>query len=165
VLGAGTPYFPALDERIELELVETRTFGSRVVYVRYRVSRRPHQPRPEPDKVSEQLQGWLSSDADKTLGSLIDVFGEKGFAICFVLLLGVPALPLPTGGVTHVFEIIAVLLAVQLIAGRKQIWLPKRWIKLEWRPHQQRFINGLMRMIRRIERFLSAPAALPFDIV
>ena len=38
VLGAGTPYFPALDERIELELVETKTFGSRVVYVRYRRS-------------------------------------------------------------------------------------------------------------------------------
>jgi dihydrofolate reductase len=36
VLGGGTPYFPALKERIELELVETRTFGSRVVYVRYR---------------------------------------------------------------------------------------------------------------------------------
>ena len=36
VLGAGTPYFPALDERINLELLETRTFGSRVVYLRYR---------------------------------------------------------------------------------------------------------------------------------
>ncbi len=36
VLGGGTPYFPALDDRINLELVETRTFGSRVVYVRYR---------------------------------------------------------------------------------------------------------------------------------
>lgn len=36
VLGGGTPFFPALDERINLELVETRTFGSRVVYVRYR---------------------------------------------------------------------------------------------------------------------------------
>jgi dihydrofolate reductase len=36
VLGGGTPYFPALDERIDLELVETQTFGSRVVYVRYR---------------------------------------------------------------------------------------------------------------------------------
>jgi dihydrofolate reductase len=35
VLGGGTPYFPALDQRINLELVETRTFGSRVVYVRY----------------------------------------------------------------------------------------------------------------------------------
>jgi dihydrofolate reductase len=36
VLGGGTPYFPTRDKRIELELVETRTFGSRVVYVRYR---------------------------------------------------------------------------------------------------------------------------------
>jgi dihydrofolate reductase len=36
VLGGGTPYFPALEERIDLELLETRTFGSRLVYVRYR---------------------------------------------------------------------------------------------------------------------------------
>jgi dihydrofolate reductase len=36
VLGGGTPYFPAVEERIDLELVETQTFGSRVVYVRYR---------------------------------------------------------------------------------------------------------------------------------
>jgi dihydrofolate reductase len=36
VLGGGTPYFPALDEKINLELVETQTFGSRVVYLRYR---------------------------------------------------------------------------------------------------------------------------------
>jgi dihydrofolate reductase len=35
VVGGGTPFFPSLDERIDLELVETRTFGSRVVYVRY----------------------------------------------------------------------------------------------------------------------------------
>jgi dihydrofolate reductase len=35
VLGGGTPYFSALNERINLELVETRTFGCRVVYVRY----------------------------------------------------------------------------------------------------------------------------------
>jgi dihydrofolate reductase len=36
VLGGGTPYFVDLDERINLELLERRTFGSRVVYVRYR---------------------------------------------------------------------------------------------------------------------------------
>jgi dihydrofolate reductase len=38
VLGGGTPYFPALEERINLELVETKTFGSRVVYLRSRSS-------------------------------------------------------------------------------------------------------------------------------
>jgi dihydrofolate reductase len=36
LLGAGTPYFPTLDDRIDLELVETQTFGSRVVFLRYR---------------------------------------------------------------------------------------------------------------------------------
>jgi dihydrofolate reductase len=36
LLGGGTPYFPTLHERINLELVETHTFGSRVVYLRYR---------------------------------------------------------------------------------------------------------------------------------
>jgi dihydrofolate reductase len=35
VLGGGTPYFPPLADRIGLELVETRTFGSRVVSVHY----------------------------------------------------------------------------------------------------------------------------------
>ena len=36
LLGTGRPYFPALDRRIELQLLETRTFASRVVYLRYR---------------------------------------------------------------------------------------------------------------------------------
>ena len=35
VLGGGTPFFPPLDQRIELELLETRTFASRIVFVRY----------------------------------------------------------------------------------------------------------------------------------
>jgi dihydrofolate reductase len=35
VLGGGTPYFPPLPKRLDLELVETRTF-SQVVYLRYR---------------------------------------------------------------------------------------------------------------------------------
>jgi dihydrofolate reductase len=38
VLGGGTPYFPTLEERINLELVDTKTFGSRVVHVHYRSS-------------------------------------------------------------------------------------------------------------------------------
>jgi dihydrofolate reductase len=37
VLGGGTPYFPLLPNRLDLELVETQTF-SQVVYLRYRRS-------------------------------------------------------------------------------------------------------------------------------
>ena len=35
ILGAGTPFLPPLDDRIALRLLETRTFGSGVVLVRY----------------------------------------------------------------------------------------------------------------------------------
>jgi hypothetical protein len=113
-----------------------------------------NQARPEPEKVSEQLERWLSTDGEKTVGSLIDLFEEKSFALLFVLLLGVSALPLPTGGFTHVFEIIAVLLALELLVGHERIWLPQRWRNLDLvGERQQRFIAGLMRMIRRLERF------------
>ena len=36
IVGGGTPFFPGGLGQIDLELVETRTFGSRVVYLRYR---------------------------------------------------------------------------------------------------------------------------------
>jgi dihydrofolate reductase len=36
IVGGGTPLLPPVTERIDLDLIETRTFGSRVVYERYR---------------------------------------------------------------------------------------------------------------------------------
>ncbi|HEY7793130.1 MAG TPA: dihydrofolate reductase family protein [Gaiellaceae bacterium] len=35
VVGGGTPFLPPVTEDIALELIETRTFGSRVIYERY----------------------------------------------------------------------------------------------------------------------------------
>jgi dihydrofolate reductase len=39
VVGGGTPFLPPVTEDIPLELIETRTFGSRVIYERYRRAR------------------------------------------------------------------------------------------------------------------------------
>ena len=36
VVGGGTPFLPPVPEHVPLELIETTTFGSRVVYERYR---------------------------------------------------------------------------------------------------------------------------------
>ena len=111
-------------------------------------------------RLSDELERWLNGEGEKTLGSLVDAFGEKSFALLFVLLLGVPALPVPTGGATHVFEIIAALIALELIAGRQEVWLPARWRRLELGgERQQRFLASLMRLIRRLERFSRPRAA------
>jgi dihydrofolate reductase len=39
LVGGGIPFFPQRERRVDLELVETRTFSSGVVYLRYRVAR------------------------------------------------------------------------------------------------------------------------------
>jgi dihydrofolate reductase len=39
LVGGGIPFFPRSERRVNLELVETRTFGSGVVHLRHRVAR------------------------------------------------------------------------------------------------------------------------------
>jgi hypothetical protein len=79
-------------------------------------------------------------------------FGEKSFAVMFVVLLGVPALPVPTGGATHVLEAVAMVLALQLLVGRDALWLPRRWRELQLvGDRRQRFIKRLIKMIRWLE--------------
>ena len=105
------------------------------------------------EKVSDQIEQWIGECSDHTVGTLLDLFEEKSFAILFIMLLAVSALPLPTGGATHVFDVIAVLVAAQLVAGRDTISLPERWRKVPLAgSKQQRFLNGLLRVLRFIER-------------
>src|SRR3990167_11396704 len=76
---------------------------------------------------SDELEDWLKSGKPKTLLSLDKFFAEKSFAVLFVILLAIPALPVPTGGLSHVFEAIAILIALQMVVGRRNLWLPNRW--------------------------------------
>src|SRR5919202_4823987 len=39
VVGGGTPFLPPVTEDLPLDLIETRTFGARVIYERYRRAR------------------------------------------------------------------------------------------------------------------------------
>ncbi|MBE7556277.1 MAG: dihydrofolate reductase family protein [Anaerolineales bacterium] len=59
VLGSGTSFFPALDEKINLRLVETHTFGSGVVYLRYQST----------DKGQEQLHHERYGDEQQAASS------------------------------------------------------------------------------------------------
>src|SRR5215470_9893118 len=83
-----------------------------------------------------------------------DVFAEKAFAVTIMLLMFVPALPLPTGGVTHVFEAITVLLAAQMVWGRRTIWLPDRLKRRDLGSTiTQKAIPFILRRVRQVERY------------
>jgi hypothetical protein len=105
-------------------------------------------------KVSDQLERWLQADGPRTIGGLIGSFGSKSFAMVFVVLMALPALPLPTGAVSHVLEIVTMLLALELCIGRDEIWLPERWKKRELKGATgAKLTNGLVSRIHWLERF------------
>jgi hypothetical protein len=59
----------------------------------------------------------------------------------------------------------SILVALQLVAGRDKIWLPERWRKVELGTAggRTRFIRGLMKAIRLIERLSRAQLGFLFD--
>lgn len=87
-----------------------------------------HQEEPP---FSDRLESWLKSDGPKTIGQLGEVFAERSFAVTIMLLMFLPALPLPTGGITHLMEIVVVVLGLQMVIGLKTIWLPDKWKERE----------------------------------
>lgn len=89
-----------------------------------------------------------------SVGGLVAAFSQRSFAVLTFFLLLVSATPLPTGGLTHIFELIAMLLALEMIAGRDHIWLPDRWLKLSVRPIiKSRAFARLIKWISWTERY------------
>jgi hypothetical protein len=111
-----------------------------------------------PEKpFSQELESWLKTSKNKTLAEVSDVFAERSFAIIILVLMAIPATPLPTGGLTHVFEIIAAILALEMIFGRRTIWLPEKWKQRQLgNMLEDKAIPFIVRRIRWFER-LSRP--------
>lgn len=105
-------------------------------------------------RFSDHLEAWLKSNKPKTLQGINDTFAEKGFAVSFLLLMILPALPIPTGGITHIFEIATIILAAQLAIGRKTFWLPGFLgdIKLG-RLATGKIAPAILKLIRKLEKF------------
>jgi hypothetical protein len=106
------------------------------------------------ESFSVQLEAWLSDERPKTIGALTGVINEKSFAVVLLLLAFPAALPLPTGGVTHVLELIALLVAGQMIIGRTDLWLPTRVMRHELGATATgKAIPAMVRRVRWFERF------------
>jgi hypothetical protein len=106
---------------------------------------------------SDDLERWIRGREPKTLLSLISRFREKSFAVVTLILMLIPALPLPTGGVTHIFEIVVALIAIEQMLGFKGIWLPEklgRKVQLE-RVMKGTVVTALLKRVRWLENHSS----------
>ncbi len=103
--------------------------------------------------LSERLQAWLETDGPKTIRGLLDRFGPQAFAMSFVLLAAPSALPIPTGGLTDVLNVIALLIAIQLVIGRDEPWLPARFADRELKSlRSEKTRSRLLGTINRVQK-------------
>lgn len=103
---------------------------------------------------SQKLEYWLNHDDTKTLGELVDVFGEKSFGVFFLITMALPSLPIPTGGLTDfVLLPAAIIAALQMVSGRRTLWMPEKLRKQSIKgPIATKALPFLLRRIKSIEK-------------
>lgn len=87
-----------------------------------------------------------------TLEEILALSGERTFGFLFVILSLPSALPIPAPGYSIPFGIVMGLLAVQLLKGSEQPWLPEKWRSKGFdREKVKGFIKGGLPWLKRIE--------------
>ena len=106
-------------------------------------------------KLSTELTSFFFKEqrsSHVTLEEILKIAGNSIFGFLFVILSLPSALPVPAPGYSIPFGILMLILAVQLMMGRKKPWLPKKManhpIKLET---VQKFLKGGIPWLQKIE--------------
>ena len=85
------------------------------------------------NKLSDKLERWSKTDSTPTLIEFNKEFSEERMALLILILIAPSALPVPTGGITHIFQVLVLIVAMQILMARKYLWIPKKMygIKLD----------------------------------
>jgi hypothetical protein len=106
-------------------------------------------------EVLDQLEGAIEGES-VPVGKIVDGLGHHAFAalmLVFALISTSPASAIP--GVTAVVAVIVLLLVVQMIAGRRCVWLPEFVTRRELAKDKLcRGIGWLRKPVRFVERAL-----------
>lgn len=89
---------------------------------------KPPAPARNPRPLSQVLIELAERDGERVaIGDLIDALSDRSFGPLLLLFAAPNILPLPPGSST-IFAVPLILLAVQLLLGRRRAWLP-RWLR------------------------------------
>jgi hypothetical protein len=121
-------------------------------WLRYniRMEHQTHHPR----RISDILKSLLGekSAADKTVADILDHLHERGFGFVLLLFALPAALPVPAIGIGTLMGIPLVILTVQIIIGRKTIWLPQSITeKLISHDTLEKFVSTAVPFLQKIE--------------
>ncbi|PSP30004.1 MAG: hypothetical protein BRC59_05795 [Cyanobacteria bacterium SW_4_48_29] len=106
-------------------------------------------------RLSDELQRFFFEEEREPQVKLADILGlagERILGFLFVIISLPSALPVPAPGYSTPFGIVIFLLAVQLVVGSEQPWLPQRVRNYKLELEQaQRIVKKAIPWLRRIE--------------
>ncbi len=124
---------------------------------------KPARPaRPKPRRLSELFVDIASRTEGKvSVGSLIDMLGDRSFAAALLLFAALNLLPLPPGA-TFFTGFPLMLIAMQMVWGSPRVWMPRR-VRESSIP-AEKFRAGVDWIAPRLERLerLIRPRYWPF---
>lgn len=102
--------------------------------------------------VSVKLSKWLKKDSTPTLKEFNQAFGDEGMALLTMILISPSALPVPTGGITHILQIAVLIIAAQALVGRDHLWIPEKMggIKIDG-PIKTKVMPTLVKFLKKAE--------------
>lgn len=132
-----------------------------------------HTPQPEamvpmpvrkhPRTLSQVLRDLAEHrQGNVTVRCMRDALADRSFATFLVLTSAINMLPFPPGS-TLVFGIPVVLVALQMIAGRKTVWLPEFFLRRSMGQERfQKMTRRLIPLLERLEGYVK-PRRWPFS--
>ena len=104
-------------------------------------------------RLSDELQGLLQTDGDGlTVGQLVERVGHRGFGLPPLVLSLPSALPVPAAGYSVPFGLLLLVLALQMLIGKKRPVFPARMERIRISGNMaSKLLNGAAWIFKRLE--------------
>ncbi len=108
----------------------------------------------------------LPEGANQNIGTLSREVGEKGFGLLLMILSLPSALPVPAPGYSTPFGVAILLIALQMLSGRRDLWLPQRiqgvqipsGLAKRMAAAADKFLRATERWIKPRHKWIASPA-------
>ena len=107
--------------------------------------------------LGETLQELLKADDEHgiCISEVARAVGGKGFGLLLVVLSLPSALPVPAPGYSTPFGLVMALIALQMIRGRRTVWLPQKIGTIRIKPKlADKMIGSASRFLSKMERYI-----------
>ena len=107
--------------------------------------------------LGKTLQELLKADDEHgiSISEVTRAVGEKGFGLLLIVLSLPSALPVPAPGYSTPFGLMMALIALQMIRGRRTVWLPQKIGTIRIKPKlADKMIGSASRFLSKIERYI-----------